>query len=265
MQSITSVNNPLVKKIQSLQQKKGRNEHNQFVIEGIKGTTEAIEAGLDIECIFINPENIDSNDLNFPKEKIFTAPEAVMKKISSTDSAASIVAIAKQLKFDIEDIFKTSNPLVIILEDIKDPGNLGTIIRTAIAAEASGIILTGDSVDLYNPKVVRSTAANLWKIPIINMPDKTEIKEIVKNKYGCTIIGTAVSEKRNPKTVYETDFTYACAVIFGSEANGLSQELINSSDSLMIIPMNQRVESLNLSISVGVVLYESYRQRNQKI
>ncbi len=263
MQEITSVQNPIIKEVYSLHQKKRRNELGLFLIEGYKGVSEALSSKLQLKDIFI------SSDFNkpltgFPEDKIYRVNEQILKKISTTESPPEIIATAYQLKFSIEDLFKTDNPLILLLENIKDPGNLGTIIRTAKASDASGIILTDETVDIYNPKTVRSSAANLWKIPIIYMSTKSQIKDKLNKLKSSNFVATVVAENKKPISYYEVDYKKPTILMFGSEAEGLSEELVNQADELITIPMNKQVESLNLSVSVGVVLYEAMRQRRFK-
>ncbi|OGH99916.1 MAG: hypothetical protein A2Y25_05490 [Candidatus Melainabacteria bacterium GWF2_37_15] len=244
MQTITSLQNPIVKLATSLHQRKSREETGLFLIEGKKGVEEAINYGLEITQVFTK-EN--SN-------------EKILKKISTTDTPPEIVAIAKQFKYDIKDLFKDETPLIIVLENIKDPGNLGTIIRTAKAASASGIILTGDTADIFNPKTVRSSAGNLWKIPIIKLEEKNRLKEIINSNKPCQIIGTKV-DKNSEKVYFKVDYKKPTVVVFGSEAEGISDQLAQQCDFLIQIPMHSEIESLNLSVSVGIILYEALRQK----
>jgi len=258
MKEITSIQNPLIKDVHSLQQKKNRNEHGLFLIEGYKGVYDALKSGLKIEYIFVNQTFI--KDLSeFETDEIYTVSEQVMNKISTTDSPPEIVAVVKQLKSSINDIFINENPVIVLLENIKDPGNLGTIIRTAAASDISGIILTDESVDIYNPKTVRSSAANLWKIPVVTMTDKASIKKCVNNFKKCNFIATVVH--KDATLYYDIDLKKPSVIMFGSEAEGLSKTLTDQADIFATIPMSEKVESINLSISVGVMLYETLRQR----
>lgn len=258
MQEITSIQNNLIKFVHSLHQKKYRNEHNLFLIEGYKGVKEALKSKLSIEYLFV------CNDFNkaipeIDSEKIYSVSEQVMKKISTTESPPEIIAVVKQTKSSLQDLFKQDNPVILLLENIKDPGNLGTIIRTAIAGEMAGIILTDESVDIYNPKTVRASTGNLWKIPIITMKDKSGIKQNINEIKKCDFIAAVVG--KDSKIYYDIDFKKPVVLMFGSEAEGLSELLIKQADFFATIPMSKQVESINLSISVGVILYEALRQR----
>ncbi|MCK7521189.1 MAG: RNA methyltransferase [Ignavibacteriales bacterium] len=260
MQEITSVQNPIIKEVHSLQQKKNRNELGLFLIEGYKGVSEAIKSNINIKNVFISYEFSDNLE-NIDKNKIYRVNEHILKKISTTETPPEIVASAYKPEYKLQDLFKEENFLILLLDNIKDPGNLGTIIRTAKASNVSGIILTDESVDIYNPKTVRSSAGNLWKLPVISMPDKINIKNNLNKIKNSEFIATAVAKNQSSQLYYDIDYKKPAVLMFGSEAQGLSAELINQADKFINIPMNSEVESLNLSVSVGVVLYEAMRQR----
>jgi len=243
MQSVTSLQNPMVKLAASLHQKKNRDETGLFLLEGEKCVEEAQKHGLEIVHLFTQ-EN---------------SSEKILKKISTTDTPPTVVAVAKQFSYNTEDLFKSETPLIIALENVKDPGNLGTIIRTATAAGASGIILTGDTVDIFNPKVVRSTAGNLLKLPIVKIEDSSKFKETINSCKQCKIFAT--SSHLSGKNYYEADFKGATVIIFGSEAEGITDKLLTQVDSSVKIPLYKGIESLNLGISVGIILFEALRQR----
>jgi len=280
MQQITSLQNPIIKETTALHQKKNRAESGMFLIEGIKGVEEALRCGLEIKYVFMFPSVIARRgfspdaaicSINYPEEKIYFVDEKILKKISTTETPPEIVAVAYQKKFVLEDLFKEKNPLIIVLENIKDAGNLGTIIRTAKAANVSGIVLTGECIDIYNPKVVRSSAANLWKIPVVYFKETALIRKEIE-KYGqFQFLATKVcdfsychpehSEGSVPILYHEINYNQPTVVFFGSEAEGISDKLANQADKFIKIPMNEEVESLNLSISAGIVMYEAFKQR----
>lgn len=264
MKEITSLQNQVIKDVVALHQRKNRQESGLFIIEGFKGVKEALSYGLELTHIFLNSEKADVKG-DFPDEILYIVNEKVLSKISTTDTPCDVLAVAIQFMYETKDLTRVAqaankNPLIIVLENIKDPGNLGTVIRTAKASAASGIVLTGESTDIFNPKVVRSAVGNLWKIPIVEIENKANLRKTLKQLGNFQYLSTEIRND-NTKSLYEVDFTKPTVVMFGSEAEGISSELSQQADFAMKIPMDSEVESLNLGISVGVVLYEALRQR----
>ncbi len=243
---ISSLSNNLVKETTKLQQKKYRTESGKFLLEGYKAIKEAYDYGIKLEHIFVNKKNV--SEYQFASNIIIETNEDVLNKLSTTESAPNAVAIGIQKIYSKEDFKQLKK--VILLENIKDAGNLGTIIRSSTAFGANGIVLYGDCVDLYNPKCVRSSVGNLWKLPIIHIEKFCELGETFKN-----FTRIATLPKANH---YLKDFKakYPMLIMFGSEADGLSEELINFSTDSLKIEMAKTVESLNLATSVSVILYE---------
>lgn len=246
MEKITSVNNDLVKQTAKLQQKKYRDLENKFLLEGFKSVSEAENAGIEIEKVFVIETKIDN--YKFLGDKVISATTAVLKKISTTESAPECVGVAVQKHFSINDIKNAKK--VVLLENIKDAGNLGTILRTCAAFGVEGVVLYGENVDLYNPKIVRSSVGNLWKIPVVQIKD---FSKLVNNFGGFQRIATLPGANK-----YLKDFSAIppYLIMFGSEADGLSDELINFATEQVKIEMADNVESLNLSVSCAVVLYK---------
>ena len=242
---ITSVNNELVKETYKLQQKKYRDESGLFLLEGDKCIEEAIHSGIKLKNIFV----LEGYD-KFKSYNPIETTEAVLSKISSTVSAPKAVAVAKQPKQKWNEKYNT----VVLLEDIKDAGNLGTIIRTSCAFGVDGIILYGDTVDLYNPKTVRSAVGNLWKIPVFEVKNFEDLKDLCKNFVP---VGTL---PKSDKSTWLKDFKFPekSLIMFGTESSGLSEELKDYAKENITIEMNKNIESLNLSISVGTILYKFY-------
>lgn len=245
MEEITSLNNTLVKETAKLQQKKYRDSENKFLLEGFKAISEAYAAKIKIEYVFVLKEKISRYE--FLGSKIIPTTEAVLKKISTTDSAPEAVGIGVQKHFSISDLKEAKK--LILLENIRDLGNLGTILRSATAFRADGVILFGDCADLYNPKCVRSTVGNLWKIPVVYM-----------NKLNDTFddFQRIATLPRADKPLKDFKRADKMLIMFGSEADGLSEELINYSNASVKIEMAPNVESLNLSVSCAVVMYELF-------
>lgn len=249
MQEITSVNNDLVKETVKFQQKKYRDKENKFLLEGFKSIEEAFNAGIEIEYAFILKEKAEQ--YKFLGDKVILTTEPVLKKISTTDSAPDAVAVGIKKHYD-NSILKSAKK-VVLLENIKDLGNLGTILRTSTAFGADAVVLFGsECADLYNPKCVRSSVGNLWKIPVLYIRDIHELEKYFSDFQRIATLPRA--EK------YLKDFrcTEKCLIMFGSEADGLSDELVNFSTDSVKIEMASSVESLNLSISCAVVLYKLF-------
>lgn len=243
---ITSVNNDLVKETAKLQQKKYRDK--KFLLEGYKAIEGAYESGIEIDYVFVLTQKAD--EYKFLGDKVILTNEAVLKKISTTDSAPEAVGVAIKREYN-PDMLKKSQK-VVLLENIKDAGNLGTILRTSVAFGADAVILFGDSVDLYNPKCVRSAVGNLWKIPVFEIKDFGELEKTFE---GFNRVATLPRAKKYLKD-YKSQLP--CLVMFGSEADGLSDKLINFATDSVKIEMAEGVESLNLSVSCAVVLYQIF-------
>lgn len=249
MQEITSVNNNLVKETVKLQQKKYRDKENKFLLEGHKCVEEAFNAGLELENVFVLKEKAEQ--YSFLKDRLIFTNDAVLKKITTTDSAPDVVAVARKKEYSINDL-KTAKKIVL-LENVKDLGNLGTILRTSVAFGADAVVLYGkECADLYNPKCVRSTVGNLWKIPVVYITDFEELKNTFADYDRIATLPRATHFLKNCK------IDEKAVVMFGSEADGLSDELINFSTKSVKIEMATNVESLNLSVSCAVVLYELF-------
>ena len=240
---ITSVNNDLIKETAKLLQRKYRDR--MFLLEGVKCIEEAIESGLEIVNLFV----LENSSLFEGKDKI-EVTEAVLSKISSTATPPKAVAAAKIPTPAWSEDYKK----IVLLEDIKDAGNLGTILRTACAFNVDALILYGDTVDLFNPKCVRSSVGNLWKIPVFSIRDFEELKEKIANYEKIATL------PKTDNSVWLRDYTpkERVVIMFGTESCGLSKELIDFADKNITIEMSDKVESLNLSISAGVILYKLF-------
>lgn len=245
---ITSVNNELVKNTVKLQQKKYRSAENKFLLEGYKAIKEAFDSGIVLEKIFVDKNKIAEYD--FAKDILVETTEPVLKKLATTDSAPESVAIGIQKVYDIE-ILKNLKK-VVLLENIKDLGNLGTIIRSSVAFGAEAIVLYGDSVDIYNPKCVRSSVGNLWKLPIFHIKDYAVLEQTFAKFQRIATL------PRSNNLLKQFKIKTPAVILFGSEASGLSDELIEFSTNSVKIEMAKTVESLNLAASVSVILYELF-------
>lgn len=245
---ITAINNDTVKACVKLQKKKHRDETGLFLLEGYKSVYEAVQSGVKLKTVFILKEKVSK--YSFINTDIIETNSAVLKKISTTDTAPEVVGIAYQPEQNLESL-KTAKK-VVLLENIADVGNLGTVIRSAVAFNIDAIILYGQSVDIYNPKCVRSTVGNLWKINILQIPTLSELKPYFND------FERVATLPKNDNTVMFNDWKPAekTLIMFGSEADGLSDELIKYSNKGLTIEMSEKVESLNLGVSASIIMHK---------
>lgn len=248
MQEITSVSNSKIKETAKLHQKKYRNETGLFLIEGYKPIFEAYQEKAQIDTVFVTADNIKK--FEFLKDKIIIVTDAVIEKISTTESAPEAVAIARQIKTNLDEI-KSKNRIALI-ENIKDAGNLGTLIRSAAAFSIDAMLLCGDTIDLYNPKVVRSTVGGLFKLPIVKTTLQ-KAKEIFPNH---NFIATVLNHNNiiKPENI---DYSKPFVIMLGSEADGLSKDAIENANIKTTIPISKATESLNLSVAGSIMFYIS--------
>ncbi len=242
------LSNNRIKEIIKLHQKKYRDESGLFIAEGEKTLEEILNSDINIKEI-IALEGFNSEKINYPY--IFV-DENIMKKITTTSTLCNVLVVAEKKSIDISQI-KTKKKIALF-DSISDPGNLGTIIRSAAAFGIEGIILYGNCVDLYSPKVIRSCAGNFLKIPVVFIKN---IEELNKNFKDYTKISTAIYEKNNI-SIKEAARIEKYIVMFGSEASGLQEELVKIADKNIRLQMENNVESLNLSVSASIIFYELF-------
>lgn len=245
-----------LKIVKSLDKKKNRIKHSLFLVEGIRGCEELVRSDFIVDHIFYseaglsNPrisELLSALDLkNIVSEKI---TQIELNTIADTVTTQDIIAVA-QLPSHSIDINFSEMKKIICLESISDPGNLGTIIRTAFWFGVDAIILSSDSVDAFNPKVVRSSSGSIFNVPILRDVTLVDFIRSAKNA-GFEIIAT-ISHGGN--SLHKFNFADKSLLIFGSEADGISSTIISEADKLLTIPSKKAVESLNLAISCGIIL-----------
>ncbi len=236
---ITSINNQTIKELDKLKQKKYRDLEQKFLIEGEHLVEEAEKSGVLEKIILLENSEYHSN-----LEKIYVLRN-VMKKLSSLDTPPNIIGVCKMLSR------KELGKKVLLLDDIQDPGNLGTIIRSSVAFNVDSIVMSLNTVDLYNPKVIRSTQGMLFKINLIK-DDLGQVIKKLKSK-NIPIYTTNVNGGENIKNINSTD---SYGLIMGNEGNGVKDEISALADRKIYIPMNSKVESLNVSVAASILLYE---------
>lgn len=250
---IHSRENKLIKEIIKLRDKKYRDSTKQFIIEGKKFVDE-IPSSWQINKIIIS-ESFALAKNNYAN--VFILPDKLFCEISNTKNPQGIMAMCQKKIFNLSEILDSDNSLIIAAENINDPGNLGTLIRSCVAFNVNGLILSKNCVDLYNPKVLRACAGNIFKLTFIDNLDFNEILPYIKTK-GFNIFATSGKAKKN---CFDCNFKSKSIIIMGNEANGISQSTLKFADKLIKIPMANNVESLNISVAASILLYETYLQR----
>ena len=260
MQQITSKENKLIKHIIKLKEKKYRKEYNEYIIEGAKIVQEAIQEKVKIKQIIIS-ENAINTDLilNHLKEELqkinyIKVPSNIFKLISEVEKPQGVLAIIEKEKQ--EENIDVNQDIILALDDLQDPGNLGTIIRTADSVGLKQILISKGTTEAYNPKVIRSTMGAIFRVKIIECENlKETLKKLQKNNFKIM-----VTDLNTDKSIYDIKLQKK-VIIIGNEANGVSEEIKNIADTRAIIPMFGKTESLNASIATGVILYEYVRQK----
>ncbi len=254
---INSIDNKKMKLVKSLNQKKYRDKENKFVIEGSRFINE-IPKKIKVIFTLVSESFKNKNDID-KYESVEIVGDDIFNKITDTKNTQGILAVCEKYKYKIDDLYSVKNDYVILGDKITDPGNLGTIIRTAEASGADYIVLSKGCVDIYNQKVIRSTAGSVLNIPIIEDVNLEEVIKKLKND-DVKIIGSHLSSK---KYHIDCNMKNKCGIVIGNEANGMSDEITNLCDELVIIPMIGKVESLNASVASGILMYELIRQRGE--
>lgn len=260
MQVISSKDNEFIKHIKKLKDKKYRDISKEFIIEGIKLIKEAIEEKAEIKQIVVC-DNCQNTDV-IPKELMYEiakyecvyVTENIFKTISDVNTPQGILAIIGRNTAETEIDY--TQDIIVALDDIQDPGNLGTILRTVDSVGLNQILVSKGTADSYNPKVVRSTMGAIFRVKIIECEDlENTLKEVKKHKYQL-----AITSLQTKNSIYDVEFNKKVIVI-GNEANGVKKEIQDMADVKVKIPMLGKTESLNASVATGIVLYEYVRQK----
>ncbi len=242
--------------IKQLLQKKNREEVGKFIVEGWKSIEEAIHAGIEIETILYDEHRFENikliHSLKRSANEVLCAKAKEIDAISDTIASQGIIAVIPKLSMGnkLNALFKKQSALVVVLDGITDPGNLGTIIRTCDWFGVDALFIGNNSVELYNPKVVRSTMGSLFHLPVIEEPDLINFLEKCRTE-KFTIYSTELS---NSNDIRQITFAKKSVIIIGSESHGISKDISAFADSRIFIPQFGKAESLNAAIACGVVL-----------
>ena len=255
---ITSVSNAKIKNVMQLNQKaKARREQGLFVAEGRKMFLEAPENW--VFQVFVSETFSQDGELMAQVEKYpyEIVKDSVFRQMCDTKTPQGILTVLKLPSWSEEEVLAGENPLVMVLEDLQDPGNAGTIIRTGEGAGVSGVFLTKTCVDITNPKVIRATMGSVYRIPFLYVEDVVSLKQQLQDR-GIRFFAAHLQGKNS----YDReDYRGGTAFLIGNEGKGLTEQAAEAADCLIRIPMCGQVESLNAAMAAGILMYEASRQR----
>lgn len=256
---ITSTQNPKVKSLLALEKPRERRKQQLFVIEGRKEIGLALEAGYKIGNIFFCEEIISLNEVSklFKDDKLLIpVSKDVFDKLAVRENSGGMIAVAEQKLHTLDQLSLSKNPLVLVLESVEKPGNLGAILRTADASGVDAVIICDPQTDFYNPNVIRSSIGCIFTKQVAAATSEETIEWLKKNNISiyCTYLKAS-------KAYHLIDYTKPSAIVMGTEATGLSEIWVKNSDANIIIPMQGKIDSMNVSTAAAVVVFEAKRQR----
>ncbi len=261
---ITSIKNPLVKQLRKLHRSKNRRQQNLFLLEGNNTITTALTLNYPLAIVCCTPEWQErhqqlSQIITHQAQRVELVSPEVLSAIATTVNPDGVVAVATRQISQQPDV--VINHLGLLAERLQDPGNLGTIIRTAVATGVEQLWLSRDSVDFDHPKVLRASAGEWFRLPVTVTDNLAQtIQE--QQKHNIQVIATV---PQAGKTYWEIDLALPSLILLGNEGAGLSEELIALADEKVTIPLDNAVESLNVAIATALILYEAKRQNHTKL
>ncbi|MDR0546678.1 MAG: RNA methyltransferase [Dysgonamonadaceae bacterium] len=262
MERITSLQNNRIKNIQKLGTKaRERKSQALFLIEGAREISLAIAGKYEFDSVYLCPELFAATGYpevlqSFPQNLIYEVSEAVFQKIAYREGSDGILALAKPKPHTLSDLQLPENPLIIVLEAVEKPGNLGAILRTADAARVDAVVVCDALTDMYNPNIIRSSVGCIFTVPVA-AGTNDEVFNFLKAKN----IRTFAAELTAAQWYHKTDFTHPSAIIMGTEADGLTGFWLKNADVRIKIPMRGVIDSLNVSVSTAILTFEAVRQR----
>lgn len=262
-ETITSMQNPKIKRLLDLQQKSSeRRKSGLFVVEGLRELQHCIDNGMEINCIFYCQELCKKlpHTGKTQIECIYTVSPYIYKKIAYRGSTEGVIAEVKSCNIKLTDLKLRENPLLIVLERVEKPGNLGAVLRSADATKADALIVCDPLTDLYNPNLIRSSVGGIFTVPCVACSDEECISWLKQNK-----IRILTAQLQDSNLYYDTDMRPGTAIIMGAESTGLTNIWREAADAHIRIPMLGNIDSLNVSVSAAILLFEAIRQREQVV
>ena len=263
MTSITSTQNQGIKDLLKLEKSKVRKETGLFIVEGYREIKKAAASGYHLKSLYVCPriQNAELQDFTAslqPDEKIEVS-EHVFSRIAYRDNRDGLLATVVMQHHRLEDLEPAGNPLYLVVETVEKPGNLGAILRTADGAGVDAVIVCDNRTDLFNPNVVRASLGCLFTTKVVQTTSDKAMAFF--KKQGILLYSAAL---QNSTDYYKVDFTKSCAIVVGSEADGLSMAWRHEADRVIRIPMHGAADSLNVSVSAAILVFEAVRQRNSR-
>ena len=256
-QFISSLQNQKVKQLVLLQQKSSdRKRSGLFVVEGVRELGHCLEAGLQVESIFYCADMFSYTKLLKSARQVYEVSPQVYEKIAYRGSTEGLVAVVHSRQLTLDDLQLGDNPLIVILESVEKPGNLGAVLRSADAAGADAVVVCDPLTDLYNPNLIRASIGALFTVPTVAV-SSDECIRFLKER-GIRIL---TAQLQDSELYYDTDMTCGTAIVMGTEATGLTDQWRRAADAHIRIPMRGRLDSLNVSVSAAILLFEAVRQR----
>ncbi len=257
MKQITSAQNPYIKSLILLQEKaKARKQSGTFLIEGMREIELAIKGNYEIETFLFLPELVSNNQITKLTNNPIEISKEVYQKLAYRDTTEGILAVAKTKSLQLSDLKLPKNPLILVMEAIEKPGNIGAVLRTCDAAKVDAVIIANPKTDLYNPNIVRSSVGCLFTNQIATGSTEEVIDFLIKNNinfYSATL--------QNSTFYHTQNYTTPTAVVVGTEATGLTELWREKATQNIIIPMQGEIDSMNVSVAAAILIFEAKRQR----
>lgn len=257
---ITSKTNPKIKNIIKLEKSSERSKQNRILIEGRREIERAVASGFEVDTLFVCPA-IAEKGAEITARSIEEVSMEVFEKIAYREGSDGLLAVATPKYSDLQSFKpKKENPLIIVLETVEKPGNLGAVMRTADAAGVDAVIIADGRTDLYNPNAIRASVGCIFSVPLFACSSEECIKWLKDNNITiyCTYLKASID-------YLDADFRKASAIVMGTEATGISRQWVDAADQNIIIPMNGIADSLNVSVTTAIVTFEAIRQRRSRV
>ncbi|MBO4849612.1 MAG: RNA methyltransferase [Prevotella sp.] len=260
---LSSTSNPKVKQLLTLQQKSAeRRKRGVFVVEGVRELSHCLSAKMEVMSVFYCPTliegNVEATQLlaTIPPSRVFQVTKSLYEKMAYRGGTEGLMAEVKAYALSLDQLHLSEAPLVVVLERVEKPGNLGAVLRSADAAAADAVIICDPLTDLYNPNLIRSSIGAVFTVPCVTCTTEECIR-FLKEK-GIRILTAQLQDSR---LYYDTDMTHGTAIVMGTESTGLTDSWREAADAHIRIPMLGSLDSLNVSVSAAILLFEAVRQR----